>query len=125
MLSIANLHLFFHVTLGPWVSLPRVLSSPMLILSSLTLWHNCSCLTPGDALVTMTTYSINSRNSYQTEIMKVNYGSRQIGLDSGNGGQSRIIFDTGSSYSYFPEEAYNSLVSLVSFFYLCYGYIRI
>lgn len=44
----------------------------------------------------------------------MNYGSRQIGLDDVKGGQSHIIFDTGSSYSYFTEEAYNNLVALVS-----------
>lgn len=56
-----------------------------------------------------------SRNAYQAEIMKVNYGSRQIEYGDAKGGQSRIIFDTGSSYTYFTEEAYYNLVSLVSF----------
>lgn len=55
-----------------------------------------------------------SRNSYQTEIMKVNYGSRQIGLGNVKSGQRRIVFDSGSSYSYFTEEAYNNLVTIVS-----------
>ncbi|XP_057770538.1 aspartyl protease APCB1 [Salvia miltiorrhiza] len=53
-------------------------------------------------------------NSYQTEIVKVNYGSRQIELGDVKGRQRNIIFDTGSSYSYFPEEAYNNLVALLN-----------
>ncbi|KAH6827902.1 hypothetical protein C2S53_014938 [Perilla frutescens var. hirtella] len=52
-------------------------------------------------------------NSYQTEIMKVNYGSRQIGLGDVTSGRNHIIFDTGSTYSYFTEEAYNNLVALL------------
>lgn len=54
-----------------------------------------------------------SRNSYQAEITEVNYGSRQIDLGDVKARQRNIIFDTGSSYSYFPEEAYNNLVTLV------------
>ncbi|XP_047938522.1 aspartyl protease APCB1 [Salvia hispanica] len=50
-------------------------------------------------------------NSYQAEIMEVNYGSRQIDLGNVKARQRNIIFDTGSSYSYFPEEAYNNLVT--------------
>ncbi|KAG6413746.1 hypothetical protein SASPL_126460 [Salvia splendens] len=53
-------------------------------------------------------------NSYQAEIMEVNYGSRQIDLGAVKPRQRNIIFDTGSSYSYFPEEAYNNLVTLLN-----------
>ncbi|KAG8387994.1 hypothetical protein BUALT_Bualt02G0078900 [Buddleja alternifolia] len=53
-------------------------------------------------------------NSYLTKMVKMSYGSRQIGLgDSGNG-QGRLVFDTGSSYSYFTEQAYNNLVTLLN-----------
>ncbi|XP_011097005.1 aspartyl protease APCB1 [Sesamum indicum] len=51
-------------------------------------------------------------NSYQTNIVKVSYGSRQIGLGNVRSGQGRLVFDTGSSYSYFTEEAYNNLVAI-------------
>ncbi|KAG8654318.1 hypothetical protein MANES_05G138500v8 [Manihot esculenta] len=54
-----------------------------------------------------------STDSYQTEIMKLNYGSSQLSL----GGQDRrvrgVVFDSGSSYTYFPKEAYSELVSSV------------
>ncbi|GFP94643.1 aspartic proteinase asp1 [Phtheirospermum japonicum] len=51
-------------------------------------------------------------NSYQTEMVKMNYGRRQIGL--GNAGSGRLVFDSGSSYSYFTEQAYNNLVSMLN-----------
>ncbi|XP_021657347.2 aspartyl protease APCB1-like isoform X1 [Hevea brasiliensis] len=51
-----------------------------------------------------------SIESYQTQIMKVNYGSTP--LSSGGQGRTRqIVFDSGSSYTYFPKEAYSELVS--------------
>lgn len=59
-------------------------------------------------------YIFMSRNSYQTEVLKVNYGSRQLGLGNFRDGQGRLIFDSGSSYSYFTVEAYNNLVNMVS-----------
>ncbi|XP_042002149.1 aspartyl protease APCB1-like [Salvia splendens] len=53
-------------------------------------------------------------NSYQAEITEVNYGRRQIDLGDVKARQRNIIFDTGSSYSYFPEEAYTNLVTLLN-----------
>ncbi|KAL0462332.1 UNVERIFIED_CONTAM: Aspartyl protease APCB1 [Sesamum latifolium] len=53
-----------------------------------------------------------SRNSYQTNIVKVRYGSRQIGLGNVRSAQGHLVFDTGSSYSYFTEQAYNDLVTI-------------
>lgn len=48
--------------------------------------------------------------------MKLNYGSSPLSL----GGQDRrvrgVVFDSGSSYTYFPKEAYSELVSSVSIF---------
>ncbi|KAK4426711.1 Aspartyl protease APCB1 [Sesamum alatum] len=51
-------------------------------------------------------------NVYQTNIVKVSYGSRQIGLGNVRSGQGRLVFDTGSSYSYFTDQAYNNLVTM-------------
>ncbi|KAL0283369.1 UNVERIFIED_CONTAM: Aspartyl protease APCB1, partial [Sesamum angustifolium] len=36
----------------------------------------------------------------------------QIGLGDVRSGQGRLVFDTGSSYSYFTEQAYNNLVTI-------------
>ncbi|KAJ9187297.1 hypothetical protein P3X46_002770 [Hevea brasiliensis] len=49
--------------------------------------------------------------SYQTEIMKLNYGSSPLSLGGQDRRVRRIVFDSGSSYTYFPKEAYSELVS--------------
>ncbi|KAL8474848.1 hypothetical protein ACS0TY_031318 [Phlomoides rotata] len=53
-------------------------------------------------------------NSYQAEVVNVNYGSRHTGFRNVESGQSRIVFDSGSSYSYFTDEAYNNLVTILN-----------
>lgn len=47
-------------------------------------------------------------------MMKMSYGSRQIRLGNVGSRNGRLVIDTGSSYSYFTEEAYNDLLSRVS-----------
>ncbi|KAL5079638.1 hypothetical protein RYX36_008059 [Vicia faba] len=47
---------------------------------------------------------------YQTEILGMNYGNRLLSFE----GQSKVgnvVFDSGSSYTYFPREAYQDLVA--------------
>ncbi|GAB4842770.1 hypothetical protein Ancab_012745 [Ancistrocladus abbreviatus] len=46
-------------------------------------------------------------NLYSAEMLRISYGSRQINLD---GGLGRVLFDSGSSYTYFPKQAYTDLV---------------
>lgn len=41
-------------------------------------------------------------------------GRRQLSLGRRDGTRGQVIFDTGSSYTYFPEEAYDDLVASVS-----------
>ncbi|WCJ21978.1 Eukaryotic aspartyl protease family protein [Euphorbia peplus] len=52
-----------------------------------------------------------STESYYTEVMKLKYGSSLLSL----GGQvrrvRRVVFDSGSSYTYFTKEAYSELVT--------------
>lgn len=55
----------------------------------------------------------NAINAYQTEIVKISYGRRQIRFGNEGNGQGSLVFDTGSTYTYFTEEAYNDLVSFL------------
>lgn len=54
------------------------------------------------------------RNYYQVELGRLTYGSSPLG----NNRKSRggVIFDTGSSYTYFTNEAYGDLLSSVGHF---------
>ncbi|KAE8694219.1 Eukaryotic aspartyl protease family protein, putative isoform 2 [Hibiscus syriacus] len=51
---------------------------------------------------------------YCTQLVKINYGSSSLSL----GGQDRnigsVVFDSGSSYTYFTKQAYDELVSSLS-----------
>lgn len=47
---------------------------------------------------------------YQTEILGINYGNRQLSFD-GQSKVGKVVFDSGSSYTYFPKEAYLDLVA--------------
>lgn len=51
---------------------------------------------------------------YRTEIQKVSYGGLQLGV-GGKGGKIQVIFDSGSSYTYFPDEAYTNLISSLKY----------
>ncbi|PWA60272.1 eukaryotic aspartyl protease family protein [Artemisia annua] len=49
--------------------------------------------------------------NYLAEVSRVSYGSKQLGLDRQRKGNGRIVFDSGSSYTYFTKQAYSDLVS--------------
>ncbi|KAI6674190.1 hypothetical protein NL676_002096 [Syzygium grande] len=51
-----------------------------------------------------------SNNLYQTEILKLRYGSSSLNFGGQNSGLGRIVFDSGSSYTYFSKQAYSNLV---------------
>jgi len=51
-----------------------------------------------------------SLDFYHTEIVRINYGSSSLQLGSWGSGVRRIVFDSGSSYTYFTKEAYSDLV---------------
>ncbi|XP_050203427.1 aspartyl protease APCB1 [Mercurialis annua] len=52
-----------------------------------------------------------SIESYQTQILKLNYGSSPLSLDGQDRRVRNIVFDSGSSYTYFTKEAYSELVA--------------
>ncbi|KAI3725398.1 hypothetical protein L1987_65186 [Smallanthus sonchifolius] len=51
--------------------------------------------------------------NYLAEVSRVTYGSKQLGLDCYKKGNGRIVFDSGSSYTYFTRQAYSDLVSML------------
>ncbi|KAI3884574.1 hypothetical protein MKX03_028456 [Papaver bracteatum] len=59
--------------------------------------------------------NIPSIDLFHTEIVKLTYGGRQLSLDeSGNNG-GRVVFDSGSSYTYFPNKAYSGLIASLEY----------
>ncbi|WOK91920.1 hypothetical protein Cni_G00611 [Canna indica] len=52
-------------------------------------------------------------NFYRAKVVKINYGGKQI-LSGKKGNRIPAIFDTGSSYTYFPVEAYGKLIDSLS-----------
>ncbi|KAM7483014.1 hypothetical protein LguiB_007597 [Lonicera macranthoides] len=57
--------------------------------------------------------NISYMNSYLTEVSKVTCGSKQLTLDGMNNGAGRVVFDSGSSFTYFSRQAYSDLVATV------------
>uniref|UniRef100_A0A7N2N7M5 Peptidase A1 domain-containing protein n=1 Tax=Quercus lobata TaxID=97700 RepID=A0A7N2N7M5_QUELO len=52
-----------------------------------------------------------SMDFYHSEIMKMNYGSRRLRLGVPDSSVGPVIFDSGSSYTYFLQQAYSDLVA--------------
>uniref|UniRef100_A0A8R7PNA2 Peptidase A1 domain-containing protein n=1 Tax=Triticum urartu TaxID=4572 RepID=A0A8R7PNA2_TRIUA len=52
---------------------------------------------------------------YNTVLQKVNYGGQELNVREQARKLTRVIFDSGSSYTYFPHEIYTSLIASVSF----------
>lgn len=48
---------------------------------------------------------------YSTVVQKVNYGGQELNVREQAGKLTRVIFDSGSSYTYFPHEIYTSLIA--------------
>lgn len=53
------------------------------------------------------------RDLYHTEIVGIDHGSSSLQLGAQGGRVRRIVFDSGSSYTYFTKEAYTDLVDSV------------
>lgn len=51
------------------------------------------------------------RNSYLTGVETLTYGNKVLSLDGWRKGHGKIVFDSGSSYTYFTELAYADLVA--------------
>ncbi|GLT33665.1 hypothetical protein SLA2020_082310 [Shorea laevis] len=52
-----------------------------------------------------------STELYLTELVKINYGSSSLSLRGKSGNLGRVVFDSGSSYTYFTKQAYSELVT--------------
>uniref|UniRef100_A0ACD5ZRF9 Uncharacterized protein n=1 Tax=Avena sativa TaxID=4498 RepID=A0ACD5ZRF9_AVESA len=50
-------------------------------------------------------------NVYSTEVQKVNYGGQELNMRRQAGKLTQVIFDSGSSYMYFPREIYRNLIA--------------
>ncbi|XP_024005944.1 aspartyl protease APCB1 isoform X1 [Eutrema salsugineum] len=48
---------------------------------------------------------------HQMQVTKVSYGNGMLSLSGENGRIGKVLFDTGSSYTYFPKKAYSQLVT--------------
>ncbi|XP_020159482.1 aspartyl protease APCB1 [Aegilops tauschii subsp. strangulata] len=48
---------------------------------------------------------------YSTVVQKVNYGGQELNVREQAGKLTQVIFDSGSSYTYFPHEIYTSLIA--------------
>jgi hypothetical protein len=55
-----------------------------------------------------------SSNLYHTEANSVKYGDQQLSVRGKTGNSVQVIFDSGSSYTYLPNEIYENLVAAVS-----------
>ncbi|PSR89214.1 Aspartyl protease [Actinidia chinensis var. chinensis] len=52
-----------------------------------------------------------STTFYQTEFIKVSYGNKKLSLGGQDDGLGRVVFDSGSSYTYFTKQAYSDLAA--------------
>ncbi|KAK1314147.1 Aspartic proteinase Asp1 [Acorus calamus] len=50
-------------------------------------------------------------NYYEAEVKKMSYGGQNLAIGGSISNTGRVIFDTGSSYTYFTKEAYLGLIS--------------
>ncbi|KAK1288939.1 hypothetical protein QJS10_CPB19g01582 [Acorus calamus] len=50
-------------------------------------------------------------NYYEAEVQKMSYGGQNLAIGGSISNTGRVIFDTGSSYTYFTKEAYLGLIS--------------
>ncbi|XP_022924032.1 aspartyl protease APCB1 [Cucurbita moschata] len=48
---------------------------------------------------------------YQTKVVRIDYGSSPLSFDTWGSNRGRVVFDSGSSYTYFTKEAYSQLVA--------------
>lgn len=70
-------------------------------------------LVPDDSMAWVPMLMTRIKNSYTAEIVSVSYESRQMRIDGPDGMHRWVLFDSGSSYTYFPQEAYSDLLVLL------------
>ncbi|XP_008813298.2 aspartyl protease APCB1 [Phoenix dactylifera] len=61
-------------------------------------------------------------NYYRARVLKISYGGQQLKVGRKGGNVIQVVFDSGSSYTYFPNEAYASLVASLK--YVSRGLVR-
>ncbi|KAF8729566.1 hypothetical protein HU200_017508 [Digitaria exilis] len=54
-------------------------------------------------------------NLYHTEANNVKYGDQQLGVREKAGSSVQVIFDSGSSYTYLPNEIYENLIAAIKY----------
>ncbi|KAL8141846.1 hypothetical protein V2J09_014878 [Rumex salicifolius] len=47
---------------------------------------------------------------YETEVARISYGGKKVSLAQSGDAKGRVVFDSGSSYTYLPKQAYADLV---------------
>eukprot|EP00262_Sarcandra_glabra_P004494 TRINITY_DN1557_c0_g1_i1.p1 TRINITY_DN1557_c0_g1~~TRINITY_DN1557_c0_g1_i1.p1 ORF type:complete len:559 (-),score=68.28 TRINITY_DN1557_c0_g1_i1:277-1953(-) len=52
-----------------------------------------------------------SMKFYHAKVSKITFGGQQLGLGGMGNNVGRVVFDSGSTYSYFTKEAYTSLIA--------------
>ncbi|KAK6921155.1 Xylanase inhibitor, N-terminal [Dillenia turbinata] len=52
-----------------------------------------------------------TNNLYHTEVMKIGYGNGRLNAGNLDNTVGHVVFDSGSSYTYFTKQAYSSLIS--------------
>ncbi|XWS60936.1 hypothetical protein CRYUN_Cryun07bG0081600 [Craigia yunnanensis] len=57
---------------------------------------------------------ISSIEFYHTQLVKINYGRSSLRLGGQDNSIRRVVFDSGSSYTYFTKQAYAELVASLS-----------
>ncbi|KAL5208604.1 hypothetical protein ABZP36_033039 [Zizania latifolia] len=50
---------------------------------------------------------------YHTEVQKVNFGDQQLSMRGAAWNSIQVIFDSGSSYTYLPDEIYKNLIAAI------------
>ncbi|KAL9254287.1 Aspartyl protease APCB1-like protein [Drosera capensis] len=70
-------------------------------------------LVPDESMAWVPMLMTRLTNSYTAEIVSVSYKSRQMRIDGPDGMHRWVLFDSGSSYTYFPQEAYSDLLVLL------------
>jgi hypothetical protein len=53
-------------------------------------------------------------NAYSAQVQRLIHGDQQLGAPRRAGELTRVIFDSGSTYTYFPHQAYIELIAAVS-----------
>uniref|UniRef100_A0A0E0K4U7 Peptidase A1 domain-containing protein n=1 Tax=Oryza punctata TaxID=4537 RepID=A0A0E0K4U7_ORYPU len=56
-------------------------------------------------------------NLFHTEAQKVYYGDQQLSMRGASGNSVQVIFDSGSSYTYLPDEIYKNLIAAIKYAY--------